>query len=272
MREHIFAVHKSGYRCHNCGKSFCRKALLRRHEAGHEGCFGSVAKTTAENSPVKESYKSVFESESSEKKLFDRHIESRTDKDKAMFLEKAVIQNEAFVIQKVPNVNYVQKDEAGANQSLKEKTSKQSSSFEKSSDNHSMCSQTNKSDPPYNLDLVNLQLNQYKLMEFYRRLHFNRLCYDSIFYSDYFKAFTNVSEFKKSTEKHQGSLLNIESIDNSFFQNSFSNFQLQHFLSLNECFINLQKKFLHNESTSQSSFLQQNKAEDHKNYQMKPSK
>lgn len=36
LREHIFLLHRSGYRCNYCARSFCRKALLKRHILVHE--------------------------------------------------------------------------------------------------------------------------------------------------------------------------------------------------------------------------------------------
>lgn len=36
LREHIFLLHRSGYRCSYCARSFCRKALLKRHILVHE--------------------------------------------------------------------------------------------------------------------------------------------------------------------------------------------------------------------------------------------
>ncbi len=42
LREHVLLFHRAGYTCRQCGRNFCRKALLRRHtlashpDVGHE--------------------------------------------------------------------------------------------------------------------------------------------------------------------------------------------------------------------------------------------
>lgn len=262
MREHIFAVHKSGYRCQFCGKTFCRKALLRRHEAGHDGCYGDVVK---EGDGIFDDCKSLFVSDGLEK-FEEKCKPACVSNEKAIVIEKAVIQNEAFVIQKVPNVNYVQKDEDDINKSTNNIAMKSLMEHINVGEDAGMYSQAAKPEPHFNIE------HQFKLMEFYRRLHFNRLCYDSYFYSDYFKAFTDFSEFKRFNQKYQSSVLKNDAMENPFFQKSLTSFQFQHFLNLNECFMNLQKKFLFNESPYQNYYLQQKYAEDLKNSQLKLSK
>ena len=37
LRQHTGRCHRDGYRCHECGRSFCRKALLKRHRSVHTG-------------------------------------------------------------------------------------------------------------------------------------------------------------------------------------------------------------------------------------------
>lgn len=37
LREHVSLRHKEGYICGECGRNFCRKALLKRHVTVHSG-------------------------------------------------------------------------------------------------------------------------------------------------------------------------------------------------------------------------------------------
>ena len=90
LRDHIFAVHKAGYRCQHCGRSFCRKALLKRHEIGHD----------VEDEPGNRSTsfrKQIFQSDS---------LTLRGYNDFSSNLSSPVEQTSmAFQIQKIPNVS-----------------------------------------------------------------------------------------------------------------------------------------------------------------------
>ncbi|XP_078614735.1 uncharacterized protein LOC144883891 [Branchiostoma floridae x Branchiostoma japonicum] len=37
LREHVYQHHRYGYTCKVCGRNFCRKALLKRHQTVHSG-------------------------------------------------------------------------------------------------------------------------------------------------------------------------------------------------------------------------------------------
>lgn len=37
LRDHVLLYHRTGYKCRFCGRNFCRKALLKRHLAVHNG-------------------------------------------------------------------------------------------------------------------------------------------------------------------------------------------------------------------------------------------
>ncbi len=37
LRDHVLLFHRTGYKCRYCGRNFCRKALLKRHLAVHNG-------------------------------------------------------------------------------------------------------------------------------------------------------------------------------------------------------------------------------------------
>ena len=37
LRDHVMMFHRAGYKCRFCGRNFCRKALLKRHLAVHNG-------------------------------------------------------------------------------------------------------------------------------------------------------------------------------------------------------------------------------------------
>ena len=259
MREHIFSVHKSGYRCQRCGKSFCRKALLKRHEAGHEDCLGFVHETSlsVKNEPCK-----IFnKNEVNEQKIVE--VKDQSDfASKTLVLEKAVVQNEAFVIRKVPNVNYIEKNKIMLEKNIADSTADSKLKFGKPSDYAFKKTEFNTYDNASNIDFFTFQMNQLKLMEFYRRLHYNRLCYDSLLYADYFKLFSEYSNFKKLNEKYPNNTLQKDDTKTSLFMKNSNPFQSQHFLSLNECFINLQKKFLLNEKTYQNIYLQQKFSEN----------
>lgn len=89
LRDHIFAVHKAGYRCQHCGRSFCRKALLKRHEIGHDAEDESGNRSTFR--------KQIFQSDT---------LTLRGYNDFSSNLSSPVEQTSmAFQIQKIPNLS-----------------------------------------------------------------------------------------------------------------------------------------------------------------------
>ncbi|XP_064638437.1 histone-lysine N-methyltransferase PRDM16-like [Lineus longissimus] len=96
LRQHTRACHRDGYTCQECGRVFCRKALLRRHHSVHSG----VREHVCDMCDYATSHKSNLERH---KKVHDRDSSETDHRENNLLIEAKTNRETTFAIPKSDN-------------------------------------------------------------------------------------------------------------------------------------------------------------------------